>query len=193
MAREVQTSIEFAASCRLAKSTRLIIQKFISRLQNTTVTLPPFPRQTTPEPLNDTPNPIARLWNNCHAKPPATMASKAEIAALKDEVYEACVPIAKDNPRIVLRQADILDLDIIPNGNLQTLLDVAQSLLNEKLFKVVHDTDGMGWKLRTVDEAKKYVSPQLQTLRGRMRANISSAWQIPRPVRRARSSLLPDR
>jgi DNA-directed RNA polymerase III subunit RPC6 len=100
------------------------------------------------------------------------MASKAEIAALKEEVYEACVPIAQDNPRIVLRQADILDLDIIPNGNLQTLLDVAQSLLNEKLFKVVHDTDGMGWKLRTVDEAKKYVSPQLHTLRGRMRAKF---------------------
>ena len=83
------------------------------------------------------------------------MASRAEIAALKEEVYKACVPFAADDPKLIFRQSDIIDLDIIPNGNLQAVLDVTQSLLNEKLFKVVHDTLGMGWKLRTADEAKK--------------------------------------
>jgi DNA-directed RNA polymerase III subunit RPC6 len=82
---------------------------------------------------------------------------KAEIAALKAELYEACVPFAIDNPKIVFHQTDIFDLDIIPNNDVHLLLQVAQVLLDEKLFKVVHDTDGMGWKLRTVDEAKKYV------------------------------------
>jgi DNA-directed RNA polymerase III subunit RPC6 len=82
---------------------------------------------------------------------------RAEIAALKTELYEACIPFAKDNPKIVFHQADIFDLDVIPNNDVHLLLQVAQVLLDEKLFKVVHDTDGMGWKLRTVDEAKKYV------------------------------------
>jgi DNA-directed RNA polymerase III subunit RPC6 len=80
-----------------------------------------------------------------------------DITALKTELYEACVPFAKDNPKIVFHQADIFDLDIIPNNDVQILLKVSQLLLDEKLFKVVHNTDGMGWKIRTVDEAKKHV------------------------------------
>lgn len=87
--------------------------------------------------------------------------SKAEIAAWKEELYDACVPFFKENPKIVFHQSDLFDLDIIPDNDLQILLAVAQVLLDEKLFKVVHSNqDGMGWKLRTVDEAKKYVSPQ---------------------------------
>ncbi|KAE9368426.1 RNA polymerase Rpc34 [Stipitochalara longipes BDJ] len=84
--------------------------------------------------------------------------SRAEIAAWKEEIYEACSPLAQESPRMIFRQSDILDMDIIPNDHLETLLAVAQLLLDEKLFKAVHDTQGMGWKLRTVDEAKKYRS-----------------------------------
>jgi len=89
--------------------------------------------------------------------------SKAEIAAWKVEVYDACLPHAREDPKMVFRQSDILDMDIIPNGHLETLLLVAQLLLDEKLFKAVHDTHGMGWKLRTVDEAKKYIILQSMT------------------------------
>jgi DNA-directed RNA polymerase III subunit RPC6 len=87
--------------------------------------------------------------------------SSLEIAAWKEEVYDACVPFAKDNPKIIFHQADLFDMDIIPNDDLQILLTVTQLLLDEKLFKVVHNIEGMGWKLRTVDEAKKYI-PKLQ-------------------------------
>jgi DNA-directed RNA polymerase III subunit RPC6 len=83
--------------------------------------------------------------------------SKAEIAAWKEELYAACIPFTKDNPRLVFRQADLFDLDIVPNNDIQTLLNVAQQLLDEKLFKAVHDIHGIGWILRTVDEAKKYI------------------------------------
>jgi len=82
------------------------------------------------------------------------------ITALKTQVYEACLPFLKDNPKVVFHQADIFEFDIIPNNDVSTLLTVAQKLLDEKLFKVVQNQfDGMGWKLRTVDEARKYVFP----------------------------------
>jgi DNA-directed RNA polymerase III subunit RPC6 len=83
--------------------------------------------------------------------------NKAEIAAWKEQLYAACLPFTEDNPRMVFRQADLFDLDIVPNNDLMTLMSVAQVLLNEKLFKVVHEGGEMGWMLRTADEAKKYV------------------------------------
>jgi hypothetical protein len=96
---------------------------------------------------------------------PAAPPVGEDITALKTELYEACVPFAKDNPKIVFHQVDIFDLDIVPNNDVNILLQVSQLLLDEKLFKVVHDTDGMGWKLRTVDEAKKYVLSLFYILR----------------------------
>lgn len=83
-----------------------------------------------------------------------------DISVLKDQTYEACMSAWADydnDPKMTFRQSDVLDLDVIPNGDLNILLQVVQALLDEKLLKVVHAEGGMGWKLRTRDVAKRYV------------------------------------
>ncbi len=115
---------------------------------------------------------------------------REDIAALKTELYEACVPFTTDNPKIVFHQNDIFNLDIIPNDDVHLLLQVAQVLLDEKLFKVVHDTDGMGWKLRTLDEAKKYVLLDLKFRELEFGLTAVPTLQIPLPHTRTRNSLL---
>ena len=85
-----------------------------------------------------------------------------DIKALQGEIYEACYPLFQENPKSVFHQAELLDFDIIPHDDVTTLLSVVQGLVNEKLFKTVTDSEGMGWKVRTQDEAKKYVHPRLQ-------------------------------
>ncbi len=63
-----------------------------------------------------------------------------------------------EDKKLVFHQNDIWEMDVIPDNDVQVLLQVIQQLLDEKLFKVVHDGDGMGWKIRTVEEARKYAS-----------------------------------
>ncbi len=85
--------------------------------------------------------------------------SAPDIAALKDAVYKGCFEAWEENdrdPKITFRQSDLTDLDIIPGDDLNALLQVVQRLLDEKLFKAVN-ADGVAWKLRTVEEAKRYV------------------------------------
>jgi len=77
-----------------------------------------------------------------------------DIKSLKAQLYEACLQILDETPDIVFHQQEIVDLDIIPNDDVQVLLAVVQGLVDERLFKVVHQA-GVGWKLRTKDEAKK--------------------------------------
>ena len=79
-------------------------------------------------------------------------------AALKVQVYEACKPFADEDPKHVFNQVFILNLGIIPNDDPVILLGVAQALVNEKLFKLV-SAEGLGWRLRSLDEAKRYVWP----------------------------------
>jgi DNA-directed RNA polymerase III subunit RPC6 len=82
--------------------------------------------------------------------------SGVDITALRNQLYERCALVVDEHPRMVFHQATLLDLSIIPNDDLSLLLRVVQNLVDDKLFKVVTDTDGVGWKLRTPDEAKKY-------------------------------------
>jgi DNA-directed RNA polymerase III subunit RPC6 len=80
-----------------------------------------------------------------------------DVTALKTAIHEACAPTAELDPRHVFYQPDLLALGIIPNNDMNILLTVTQALVNEKLFKVVH-SEGLGWRLRSVEEAKKYTS-----------------------------------
>jgi hypothetical protein len=77
-----------------------------------------------------------------------------EIVSLKNRLYDACVPFAN----IVFNQTILFGLDIVKDGDLNTLLTVTQGLVDDKLFKVVH-AEGLGWKLRTRDEARKLEPP----------------------------------
>lgn len=92
--------------------------------------------------------------------PPALAATGVpDKATLKKSLYEACLPFTTSNPRMTFHQSDLLDLEIIPNDSAAMLMEVAQALCNDKLFKIVMSGEGMGWKLRTIEEAKKYVCP----------------------------------
>jgi DNA-directed RNA polymerase III subunit RPC6 len=82
--------------------------------------------------------------------------SAADIAALKTKVYDACLPLTAEDPKRYFNQAFIFELGIIPNNDLHILLKVTQALVNEKLFKILQ-SDGLAWRLRTVDEARKSV------------------------------------
>ena len=97
------------------------------------------------------------MASHAHPDPPAQAAGGIDKVALKKSLYEACTPFTASNPRMTFHQSDLLDLEIIPNDSAALLMEVAQALCNDKLFKIVMSGDGMGWKLRTVEEAKKYV------------------------------------
>ncbi len=82
-----------------------------------------------------------------------------DIADLGKRIYDECLPIQEESPRAVFHQQDIFDLEILPPGpdgqnDIGLAVQVLQKLTDEKLLKVVHD-GGMGWKVRTIEEAKK--------------------------------------
>ncbi|KAH7319304.1 RNA polymerase Rpc34 [Rhexocercosporidium sp. MPI-PUGE-AT-0058] len=86
-------------------------------------------------------------------------ASTADIAALKDAVYNGCFSVWEENgmdPKMSFRQQDIVDLDVIPGDDLNVLLQVVQRLIDEKYFRTVHAPDGVAWMLRTAEDAKRY-------------------------------------
>ncbi|KUJ24310.1 RNA polymerase Rpc34 [Mollisia scopiformis] len=86
--------------------------------------------------------------------------SAPDLAGLATRIYDELLPLQKEDSYIVFHQNDIFDLDIIPsdpqgNHDVNLALRVLQKLTDEKLLKVVHDP-GMGWKVRTREEALKY-------------------------------------
>lgn len=85
------------------------------------------------------------------------MASSAtDIAALKNKLYEACLPFVEEDPKKYFNQASIFELGIIPNNDVHILLRVTQALVDEKLFKI-YTQEGLAWRLRSQDEARKSV------------------------------------
>ncbi|TGO54278.1 hypothetical protein BOTNAR_0272g00040 [Botryotinia narcissicola] len=87
----------------------------------------------------------------------AASAPDDKIAALKKVLYDECFESFEDNPTFF--QDDLFELKVLPNDDVAMLLAVTQGLTNDKLFKVVKDSQrGIGWKLRTQEEAKNYRS-----------------------------------
>lgn len=86
---------------------------------------------------------------------PAGRATEDKTTALETLLYDECFQSFEDNPTFF--QDDLFELDILPSDDVAILLAVTQALTDEKLFKVVQDPlRGIGWKLRTQDEAKQY-------------------------------------
>lgn len=81
-----------------------------------------------------------------------------DIAALKKDLYTACStsPSAAKG----FRQQDLLDFEIIPDDDINLVLQVAQALVNEKLLWIFHDADGIGWNVRSKEDAAKFVYSQ---------------------------------
>ncbi|KAL3422169.1 DNA-directed RNA polymerase III subunit rpc6 [Phlyctema vagabunda] len=85
----------------------------------------------------------------------ATKASpENDIEGLKKALYTACStsPVAHKG----FRQQDLLELEIIPDDDVNLMLQVAQGLVNEKLLWIFHDSDGIGWHVRAREDANKY-------------------------------------
>jgi DNA-directed RNA polymerase III subunit RPC6 len=79
----------------------------------------------------------------------------ADLTALKTKLYDSCLAYSNEDYNQVFSQAILFGLGVVPNGDLNLLLTVTQGLVDDKLFKVVH-SEGLGWKLRSREEAKKY-------------------------------------
>lgn len=79
-----------------------------------------------------------------------------DIPALKSRVYDESIRLTEEDPRVVFHQNDILDMDFMDGVPPESLLDIINALLSEKLYKVVQDAQGMGWKARSREEAKRY-------------------------------------
>ncbi|TVY54556.1 putative DNA-directed RNA polymerase III subunit rpc6 [Lachnellula cervina] len=98
------------------------------------------------------------------ATPPAAPAASPghDITDLKNKVYDESVRLTEEDTKIVFHQNDILDMEFMRGVDVNTLLAIINELLKAKLYKVVQDADGMGWKTRTREEAKRYstLSPE---------------------------------
>ena len=75
----------------------------------------------------------------------------ADINGLKAALYE----MVKEDVGQMYRQSDLLDLGVIPGNDAVVLLKVAQALVDEKLFKMVHDGANIAWMARSQEDAKK--------------------------------------
>ncbi|KAL2154637.1 hypothetical protein VTH82DRAFT_3313 [Thermothelomyces myriococcoides] len=80
-----------------------------------------------------------------------------KIQILKDALYEEMRQHGSESRPFT--QKDLLDLNIIPNGNLELLLQVVQRLCDDKLLVgMTNNHAGMAWRWRSREEAKKYTS-----------------------------------
>jgi hypothetical protein len=77
------------------------------------------------------------------------------IQDLKTKLYNLCV---LEDRSTVFRQDDLLTLNVIPDRDVRLLLQIAQRLCDEKLFKLVRDGSVAGWMYRSKPDAGVLVS-----------------------------------
>ncbi|KAI0203543.1 RNA polymerase Rpc34 subunit [Astrocystis sublimbata] len=75
---------------------------------------------------------------------------------LKAKLYAACGDACSSDPDRLFTQEDLTALDVVPPKDIKKLLQLIQSLTNEKLFAPVHLQSGLAWRLRPEAEAAKY-------------------------------------
>ncbi|CAK7245153.1 MAG: 34-kDa subunit of RNA polymerase III (C) [Sporothrix thermara] len=87
------------------------------------------------------------------SRSPSEDLSKIEL--LKDALYQAAVDNGGEGR--LWSQQDLIDFDIIPEGNLDLLMKVVQGLCSDFLFKTMNDGRiGLCWRYRPVEDAAKY-------------------------------------
>ncbi|KAH6619334.1 RNA polymerase Rpc34 [Chaetomium sp. MPI-SDFR-AT-0129] len=85
------------------------------------------------------------------------MANPAKLQILKDALYEEIRQ--HGSATRLFTQSDILDLNIIPNNDLELLMNVVQGLTDDKLLiGTTNHHAGLSWRWRSREEAKKYTS-----------------------------------
>ncbi|TVY82874.1 putative DNA-directed RNA polymerase III subunit rpc6 [Lachnellula suecica] len=87
---------------------------------------------------------------------PAAPPAAEIIKSLKDQVYDESMRLTQEDSKVVFHQQDIQDFDFMNGVDLHALLTIINELLQEKLYKVVQDGEGMGWRVRNAEDAKRY-------------------------------------
>jgi hypothetical protein len=87
-----------------------------------------------------------------------------DILDLKAKVYDESVRLTEEDDKVVFHQPDILEMEFMnevaaldKKESINVLLDIVNKLLAEKLYKIVQDGEGMGWRVRSREEAKRFV------------------------------------
>jgi hypothetical protein len=75
------------------------------------------------------------------------------VQELKTKLYDLCRTTEESST--VFRQDDLLAFNIIPENDVRLLLQTAQRLCDEKLFKLVRDGSAAGWMYRSEADAAK--------------------------------------
>lgn len=80
-------------------------------------------------------------------------AAESRVAKLASKLYDACA----DNfdPDTLLYQPDLLDLEVVPKGDVTLLLQCTQSLVDQRLFRLHQGQNRIGWKLIPREDAEK--------------------------------------
>jgi hypothetical protein len=74
---------------------------------------------------------------------------------LPKELYTQC--LNRFPPEKLLFQQDLLKLKVIPNDSLEVLVQCAQALTNQNLFRVYTVNDRIAWRAVKEEDAAKYV------------------------------------
>lgn len=84
----------------------------------------------------------------------ASAGSSGSASELASQVYEKCVN--EYPPDKLFYQQDLLGLGIIPKNDIALLLQCAQSLVDQKLFRLLHGkNDRLAWKVIAREDAEK--------------------------------------
>lgn len=75
-------------------------------------------------------------------------------------MYDYCLKKIEEDDhsvglQLVFRQEELLGTNIIPENDLMEFMAVVQRLLDDRRFKAVQDIEGLGWRVRTKEDAKK--------------------------------------
>jgi DNA-directed RNA polymerase III subunit RPC6 len=81
-------------------------------------------------------------------------ASGGSVTELASRLYDAC--ISKFSADHLFYQQDLLGLDILPKNDLPLLLQCTQSLVDQKLFRLLQGkNERLAWKIIPREDAEK--------------------------------------
>lgn len=82
--------------------------------------------------------------------------TSGSVTELASKLYEAC--LSNYSSDHLFYQQDLLSLGVVPKNDLALLLQCTQSLVDQKLFRLLHGkNDRLAWKIISRDDADKYV------------------------------------
>jgi len=82
-------------------------------------------------------------------------AAESRVKELASKLYDACVEQFDADHSFY--QQDLLSVSVIPNDDVMLLLECAQSLVNQKLFRLLEGQNKrLVWRIVAREDAEKY-------------------------------------